>query len=180
MSDSENAIARQVRQLLSATRETLDRVDEDQAAALRDGVRKAHLVFVAGAGRTGYISRCFAMRLMHLGLAVHVVGEATAPAPGPGDLLLAFSGTGETLSTCEVALRAKDLGVPIVAVTANPRSRLAGMAGKILLLPASDSAFPLGTLFEASLYAFLDATFLVLKDELGVTDDEMSSRHALG
>ena len=37
-----------------------------------------------------------AMRLMHLGLTVHVVGETTAPAIRSNDLLLAASGSGTT------------------------------------------------------------------------------------
>lgn len=169
------------RDLLEATAKCLEAIEGASAADFRQRIQVARQVFVAGAGRTGYIARCFAMRLMHLGLPVHVVGEATAPAPTHQDLLLLFSGTGETLSTCEVASRAADRHVPMSAVTANPDSRLARTAGSSLVIPAVEGGrFPLGTLFESALFGFLDATVLALKDEMRVRDDEMSARHALG
>ncbi len=169
------------RDLLESTAKCLEGIDPAAAAHFRRQICDARHVFVAGAGRTGYVARCFAMRLMHLGFPVHVVGEATAPAPTHQDLLLLFSGTGETLSTCEVASRAADRHVPMQAVTANPESRLARTAGTSLVIPAGEGGrFPLGTLFESVLFAFLDASVLALKDEMKVKDDEMSARHALG
>jgi hypothetical protein len=54
----------------------------------------ANRVFVVGAGRTGLALKMAAMRLMHLGLVVHVAGEVTSPAIGRCDLLLVASGSG--------------------------------------------------------------------------------------
>lgn len=43
--------------------------------------------FFSGQGRSGLIAQVVAMRLMHAGYAVHVVGEASAPAISRGDML---------------------------------------------------------------------------------------------
>ncbi len=53
----------------------------DSAGAL---IRSARAVFVIGGGRSGLAIQMAAMRLMHLGLRVHVAGEVTAPASTPG------------------------------------------------------------------------------------------------
>lgn len=39
--------------------------------------------------------RALAMRLFHLGLSASVVGDMSAPAVGPGDLLIASAGPGQ-------------------------------------------------------------------------------------
>ena len=56
----------------------------------------ARTVFVAGSGRSGLAMRSFAMRLIHLGLSAHVVGETTTPRITDRDLLLIGSGSGST------------------------------------------------------------------------------------
>ena len=56
--------------------------------ALADAILSAKHVFIAGAGRSGLMMRAMAMRLMHLGLKVCVVGEVVTPGIMPGDLLL--------------------------------------------------------------------------------------------
>jgi 6-phospho-3-hexuloisomerase len=119
------------------------------------------------------------MRLMHLGLEVHVVGEATAPAPTPQALLLAFSGSGETLSTCEVVTRAAGLGIPIFAVTADPTSRLARASRETLVVPSEPSDFPLGTLFEDASLLLLDGVVAQVMEKLGETEHSMRARHAI-
>ena len=97
-----------------------------------------------------------------------------------GGFVVAFSGSGESLSTCEVATRAADRGIPICAVTARADSRLGNTANHLLIIPETDSGLPLGTLFESALYTFLDASILALMNELRVHEVEMSTRHALG
>ncbi|MGZ4892148.1 MAG: SIS domain-containing protein, partial [Halobacteriota archaeon] len=53
-------------------------------------------LFVMGAGRSGLVVKGFAMRLMHLGFNVYVVGETVTPAVETDDLLIVISGSGET------------------------------------------------------------------------------------
>lgn len=70
--------------------------DAPALAAAVELTANARRVFVHGAGRSGLALQMTAMRLMHVGLQVHVVGETTTPAIGEGDLLLTASGSGTT------------------------------------------------------------------------------------
>ena len=166
------------RALLDDVHAVLDSIDPESPRRLLEQVQRAHSIFIAGAGRTGYIARAFAMRLMHLGFLVHVVGETTAPAPTAKDLLIAFSGSGQTLSTCEVEARALARNVPTLAITANSESQLAQDAHESIVIPIEQNRFPLGTLFEASLYIFLDSCILAFRRALDVSEETMSSHHA--
>src|SRR5680860_827298 len=74
----------------------VDRLRDASAETLVGAAERLHRagrVFVLGAGRSCLALRMTAMRLMHLGLTVHVVGEVTAPAIAAGDVLLAASGS---------------------------------------------------------------------------------------
>lgn len=57
--------------------QTSARIDADQLAGLAAHLSEGGRVFVAGAGRSGLVLRMAAMRLMHLGLTVHVAGDTT-------------------------------------------------------------------------------------------------------
>ena len=92
---------------------TLSRVDADAAEALADAILGAGKVFVAGAGRSGFAAKAFAMRLMHLGFNTYVVGETTTPDLAPGDLLFIASGSGETGSLVVMARKARSIGAKL-------------------------------------------------------------------
>ena len=85
-----------IRQLIGQTNPALDA--QFDAAVTR--LQNARRIFVVGAGRSGLALRMSAMRLMHLGFDVHVVGEVTAPAISKGDVLLAASGSGTRFTLC--------------------------------------------------------------------------------
>ena len=82
--------------ILNELERTLAAVSEAEITVAQRMILAANRVFVTGAGRTGLALKMTAMRLMHLGLVVHVAGEATSPAIGRGDLLLVASGSGTT------------------------------------------------------------------------------------
>ena len=54
--------------------------------------------FFLGARKKLLVLRGFAMRLMHMGYEVHIVGEVDCPAIGEGDVLIVASGSGGTSS----------------------------------------------------------------------------------
>ncbi|MRG58321.1 SIS domain-containing protein [Agromyces sp. CFH 90414] len=168
---------------------SLDRVAGAQDAALTsvaESMLTARRVFILGAGRTGLALRMTAMRLMHLGLDVHVVGEITAPAIGPGDLLLTASGSGTTGGIVRAAETAASAGARIAAITTAPRSPLSSIAHTVVLVPAADkldrsettSAQYAGSLFEQAVVLLGDALFHALWQAGGQTADELWARHA--
>src|SRR5258708_37059736 len=61
---------------------------------LCDELLKARRIACYGVGREGLMVRALCMRLMHLGLDSHMVGDMTTPALGPGDLLVVSAGPG--------------------------------------------------------------------------------------
>ena len=78
------------------------------------------------------------MRLMHLGLDVHVVGEVTAPAIRAGDLLLTASGSGTTGGIVRAAQTAVSAGARVAAMTAAPDSPLATLATATVVVAAAE------------------------------------------
>ena len=165
------------------------RIDMDGVDALAKAVSDAPAVFVAGAGRSGLALRSFAMRLMHLGKNVHVVGEVVTPAIVKGDLLLVGSGSGETGSLGGMARKAKEAGCGVALVTINPESSIGRLADVAVRIPAPSpkaahcgdfvkSAQPMGSLFEQALLLVLDAVIMELMAELGKVSEEMFRLHA--
>ena len=80
--------------------ETLGDIDQTNITYLMKQIMDAPRIFIAGVGRTGLVMRCFAMRLMHLGIKVQILGDITTTAISKNDLLLiAVSYTHLTLTT---------------------------------------------------------------------------------
>jgi len=166
----------------------LEAVEESEVAALRRAILQAQRIFVAGQGRSGLRMRAFAMRLMHLGLTVHVVGESTAPGIGKGDLLVIGSGSGQTASLVGYARRARNLQAQVGLITTAASSPIEDQAVCVVRISAptpklggSDmplSIQPMGSLFEQSLGLLLDVVILLLMDELGIDADQMFAHHA--
>ncbi|MDY7526817.1 MULTISPECIES: 6-phospho-3-hexuloisomerase [unclassified Cryobacterium] len=157
--------------------------DLDRAA---ERIRTARRVFVLGAGRSGLALQMTAMRLMHLGLDAHVVGEATSPAITGQDVLLVASGSGTTAGIVRAASTAAGVGAGVVAITTDRTSPLGELADVIVVIPAAtkqDHAGVLSTqysggLFEQSLVLVGDALFDALWKMSGATAEELWPRHA--
>ncbi len=160
------------------------RTDSTECVELLDAILAARRVFVCGAGRSGLMAQAFAMRLVHLGLAAHVVGEVTTPAIEAGDLLIAATGSGETRTTLAMVQAAKERGARTVTVTAHPDTSVGRASDLVVQLhgPVTgprgpDSVQPAGSLFEQSLLVFFDACVLALMKRLGTTEQDMRARH---
>jgi 6-phospho-3-hexuloisomerase len=163
-----------------------ERLDEGQIAAFMEAILQAPRMFCIGAGREGLATRAFAMRLMHLGKEVHWIWDDTTPAIGPGDLLIATSGSGEIGHIDQVIDRAKEAGGGIAVVTADPAGRSAQKAQIVLWLPAAAykakadvvaSAQPMGNLFEQALLILFDQIVVALAAKLPATPQAMAARH---
>ncbi|TFD32279.1 6-phospho-3-hexuloisomerase [Cryobacterium cryoconiti] len=155
----------------------------DRAASALQGARR---VFVLGAGRSGLALRMTAMRLMHLGLDVHVVGEVTTPAIAAGDVLLTASGSGTTAAVVRAAETAAACGAQVIAITTAADSALAALAAVTVVVPAAqkqdhDGLLSIqysGALFEQTVVVLGDAIFHSLWKASGATADELWPRHS--
>lgn len=144
---------------------------------------QAKRVFVSGAGRSGLIGRFFAMRLMHSGYDVSVVGEIVTPSIKAGDLLLIISGSGETEQLIAFTKKAKEIGAKILLISANSDSTIGDMADAVFQVGTSElygkvKGMPMGTVFELSTLFFLEAIISHIIHEKGIPEEEMRSRHA--
>lgn len=54
-------------------------ISDTESEQLIHSIAVANKVFVAGAGRSGFMIRSLAMRLMHMGIQAYVVGETVTP-----------------------------------------------------------------------------------------------------
>lgn len=161
-------------------------VDSAQVEALGEAVLRAQRIYVTGQGRSGWIMRMTALRLMQIGLAVHVVGDATTPAIGPGDLLLIASGSGETPSPVAAAQRARSAGASVTLLTARPGSTLGSIADLVVYIPGEttkvrlegSTRLPLAAALEQATLIVLDALVAWLAERRGETQATMMARHA--
>lgn len=173
----------------------VDELKDDQIREVIDHLLSARKIFVMGAGRSGLVGRAFAMRLMHLGLRVFVVGETITPAVERGDLLVVISGSGETQSVVDLAKVGKHLGAKMVSITSNPKSKAAKHADVLIVLGEKVEAdemdylerqvrgthrslAPLGTLFEITSMVFLDGIIAALMEITKKRERDLKLRHA--
>ncbi len=172
--------------ILDELQRTLAKVSEDQIAAATQALLNAPRIFVTGAGRSGLAIKMVAMRLMHLGLMVHVVGETTTPAIARGDLLLAASGSGTTKGAVAAAEVARKVGADVLVITTAPASKLGELATWIVEIPAAtkqDHAGNLskqyaGALFEQAVLLTMDSAFQEMWQRNGATAEQLYTRHA--
>jgi 6-phospho 3-hexuloisomerase len=175
---------RQNQQLvLDKISEILDATEETHADDLTALLDRARRIFVAGAGRSKLVGNFLAMRLMHGGYDVRVVGEIVTPGVQRGDLLVMISGSGETEQLIAFARRATALGAEIALITAKPDSTLAVLSDNVFPIGTPDSyskvkGMPMGTAFELTTLCFLEALISHIIWEKGLPEEEMKDRHA--
>ena len=149
-------------------------------------IHSAKNIFVLGAGRSGLALRMTAMRLMHLGLTVHIVGEVTTPAIGRGDVLLVASGSGTSGAIVRSAKTAIDVGAAVITLTTAMKSPLADFSSVVVEVPAAEkldraatkSVQYAGSLFEQAVVTIGDAFFHSLWLRSGQSADDLWPRHA--
>lgn len=168
--------------------QTLTSIDSEQADAFVELIMDAEEVFCAGAGRSGFQVKGFAMRLMHMGVSSYVVGETCTPNIKENGLLVVCSGSGETKSLVNHATKAKEMGAKVALITINPESTIAKMADVVIEISAPSpksakegeiqSIQPMGSLFEQSEGIFMDISIMMLMEKKGLDSDTMFGRHA--
>ncbi|WP_455276797.1 6-phospho-3-hexuloisomerase [[Eubacterium] cellulosolvens] len=186
------------KEILNGVQVTLSNISTEQVERMVELMLKSidKRILIIGVGRSGLIGKSFAMRLMHLGFNVYVMGETITPAIGKGDLIIAISGSGATKLVVTAAEIAKEVGARILAVTSHPKSELGNIADDIVQIKgrtklAKETDYflrqisgiheplaPLGTMFEVSVSVFLDSIIAEVIIQLGKTEAELKRKHA--
>ncbi|MEM7738837.1 MAG: 6-phospho-3-hexuloisomerase [Deinococcota bacterium] len=171
---------------LSELGAVFDALSSSAVTTLISEIRQAKRLCLYGVGREGLMMRAFAMRLFHLGLDAHVVGDMTTPPVGSGDALIVSSGPGQFSTVLGLMGVAKDAGARTVAITAQPHGEAAKHADAVVHLPAQTMAddttgnagiLPMGTVYEAAQLLFFELIIIQLREVLGQTADDMRHRH---
>ncbi|MFX1316397.1 MAG: SIS domain-containing protein [Promethearchaeota archaeon] len=147
--------------------------------------KKNNLVFVYGAGRSGFIGRCFAQRLMHLGLRSCFISDAITYRYTNDDLLILISGSGETTSPVAIAKKAREIGGKIVLFTTKSKSTIGNLSDLVIQVKgkSKDDAItketlaPYTSLFDISTLSVLDSIGSVLMEILNVSENDINNRH---
>jgi 6-phospho-3-hexuloisomerase len=177
-----------VETILAENRGLLQSLSDRKVQDFIQRVLGARAIFFSAQGRSGFILRCFCMRLMHLGQQVYFCGETITPAIAREDMLIVLSGSGETPSTLEAVKLAKVREAFTFGVLGNVESRIASLVDRYIHLPGTtklrcDSEPPsvqmAGSLFEQSAFIFLEAVILALQQEGLEAVDRLSPRHAV-
>ncbi|TFG23841.1 MAG: SIS domain-containing protein [Promethearchaeota archaeon] len=144
------------------------------------------MVFVYGAGRSGFVGRCFAQRLMHLGIKACFISDAITHQYTQHDLVVIISGSGETTSPVAIAQKANMIGGRIALFTGNPNSSIGSISDCIIkvegkskdIAVSKHTLAPYTSLFDISTLSILDSIGGTLMDLLGVTEADIDRRHA--
>jgi len=173
--------------VLSEMKDCMEKLDTQDIEEFATDIVGAKRVFVAGAGRALLLLKCFAKRLSHAEISVHVIGETTTPPIVSGDLLIVASCSGKTVTPFAIAGKAKEIGAKLWGITACADSPITKYCDRILVVPGSGykqnsakivSVQPMNNLFEQVLHIALDIVSWLVQEAKGISNSHLCSRHA--
>jgi len=189
-----------VDEIVSGAKKAIEEMDEKQVESMIQMILEAKdkKIFVVGMGRSGFVGRAFALRLMNLGFNVYFLGETITPAAGKDDLVIAISGTGMTKLVVSATSVAKEVGARVIAVTSYKDSQLGQLADQLVLvrgrtrtgwpreedylsrqiLGEREPLSPLGSIFENNCMVFLDGLIVELMYRMKMNENDLKMRHA--
>lgn len=171
-----------------AVRHLKTRIDDAFYRACEHMLNCKGRIVVTGMGKSGHIGGKIAATLASTGTPAFFVhpGEASHGDLGmitQQDVVLALSNSGETDEILTILPLIKRLGVPLIALTGNPASRLAEEADVHLDISVDKEACPLGLAPTSSTTATLvmgDALAVSLLESRGFTANDFALSHPGG
>ena len=166
--------------------EVFDRMDDSNVRDLLELIKKTDRIFLLAAGREGLSTRSFAMRLMHLGKQSYWIWDDTTPSIGEGDLMICACGSANVGHENYIAKMAKDNGAELALITPSNEGYLLSIADLTVNVPAAaykatgdfvPTEQLMGNLFEQALFILYDVLVMMLREEMGISKEEMVSRH---
>jgi 6-phospho-3-hexuloisomerase len=150
-------------------------------------IQEEKRIFVIGEGRSGLMAKSFAMRLMHLGAEVYVIGETITPSISKDDILVAVSGSGKTKNVVWITEKAKSIGCYTIAITTDTESPLASNGSLIIHVPAATkyrksgeqpTIQALGSLFDQCVHILFDGVCLRYAEKKEISNAQAFSKHS--
>lgn len=172
----------------AAIRALTERIDESFSRACQFMHICTGRIVVIGMGKSGHIGSKIAATLASTGSPAFFVhpGEASHGDLGmikKDDVVLALSNSGETNEILTILPLLKRFGVPLIAMTGNPRSTLAREADVNIDVSVEKEACPLGLAPTSSTTAALvmgDAMAVALLISKGFTAEDFALSHPGG
>lgn len=172
--------------ILDEITSVINKVDKDEFEKALEAISKEKRIFVDGEGRSGLMAKGFAMRLMHLGYEVFVIGETITPALKEKDLFISVSGSGKSANVVSDTKKAKKVGCEVIAFTSNMTSELAITADIVVRVPGTVkgdkgekrvSIQLLSSLFDQSIHIVLDGLCLCLSRRDNISNETATNSH---
>jgi len=130
-------------ELIEKIKQNILNVDDEHIAQVINLIKKSNRIFTIGQGRSALVAQNTAIRLLQVGFNVSVVSEdvlnIAPPIGGAGDLVIAFSGSGETDDVIAYCNAAKKKGATILAITSFENSKLATLSDAIVIVKGRTS-----------------------------------------
>ncbi|WP_138418743.1 6-phospho-3-hexuloisomerase [Aquibacillus sediminis] len=177
-----------LQEIINELNHSVELIADEEAERLVNEILESNKVFVAGAGRSGFMAKSFVMRMMHMGIDAYVLGETVTPNFEENDMLIIGSGSGETKGLVTIAEKATSIGGKVAAVTLAPESTIGKQADFTITLPGAPKSRtdntnyktiqPMGSLFEQTLLLFYDAVILRFMEKKGLDTNKMYGKHA--
>lgn len=171
-----------------AVTDLVDRLDRSFYRAVDMIYRLDGNLIVTGMGKAGHIGQKLAATFASTGTRSHFLHPAEAfhgdlGRLHPYDVVLAFSQSGETSEVTQILPSLKQMGVPIIAVTANRESTLSKAATVTIALGSLDEACTNGLAPSTSTTVMLalgDALALVVSRLKGFGAEDFARYHPGG
>ena len=165
-----------------------DNLAEPLRAAIRLIAAAPGRVVVTGMGKSGHVARKIAATLASTGAPAFYLHPAEAShgdlgMVAAGDVVLALSWSGETPELRAVIDYCKRFAMPLIAMSSEPASALAGAADVALILPKAPEACPNGlapTTSTTMQLAFGDALAVALLETRGFSAADFRTFHPGG
>ncbi len=137
MSDFAEDFVRQLRNVAAHAVKACSIIEKqtDAICGIINEIEVARNVHVYGKGRSGAVAVSLALRLKHFGYSAWFVGDIVKEGVENGDVVILFSGSGETSDVVDVAERAKGVGAKVISITSFRESSLGKLSDIVVLLP---------------------------------------------
>jgi len=164
------------------------RLGEPFADAVEILSRCESRVIVTGMGKSGLVGRKIAATMASCAtpaLFIHAAeaGHGDLGMIGGKDVVIAISYSGETQELASLLDFVKRMGVKLISITGNPKSRLAQLSDVVLQADVKKEAEPSGIIPTASSTAALalgDALAIALMRKKGLGKEDFASFHPKG
>ncbi|MBB3149750.1 arabinose-5-phosphate isomerase [Phyllobacterium trifolii] len=171
-----------------ALNETADALGPEFEQVVRLFVNASGRIIVSGMGKSGHVGRKIAATLSSVGCPAFFIhpGEASHGDLGmlvEGDVLFALSNSGTTAELSDIVSFCQLIGLPIVSLTSDARSRLATASDIALVYPRPLEVCTVGmapTTSTTVMMALGDAIAVCAMNLLGTTVDHFNRFHPGG